>query len=229
MNAQLLLAKRLPHLLGVCLPLVGSPWAHAGFIQFPALTPKEHRGVNPDPDLPHPNESVQLNLFYSADSGPLRFLAEAIATPERPQASWPHPESPGGSSTSYGRLAIQQGTARALRLTTTLPVLLMPPFTTPALYAGAQHIVLPSGKQAAIASSTMQELRWLFLGVVAFLSKLPLYETTIASSAINDLDKHLQPCHGAWHHGICTPHGPCRGCKGRGESPSNGKYEAARL
>ncbi|MDP1707486.1 MAG: hypothetical protein Q8L89_00175 [Gammaproteobacteria bacterium] len=96
MNLQLLLARCLPHLLGVCLLLLGSSWAHAKFILFPTLTLKSHQGANPHAACSAPKQSAlgaQLDLFYADDSGRLRFLPEALLTPEqhpkRLQVGWP--------------------------------------------------------------------------------------------------------------------------------------------
>lgn len=99
MYVLLLLMNRLLHTLSTALlPLLTSPLAQAEFIVFPALTFAEHCGVTPAPDMPHPNPPKQsnleahLNLFYSADKGRLRFLAEALVTPEqdleRLQVGW---------------------------------------------------------------------------------------------------------------------------------------------
>lgn len=90
MYVSLLLMNRLLHTLSVSLLLLlASPLAQAEFIAFPSLTYAEHRGVNPAPDVPHPHPpkqsdlEAQLDLFYSADKGRLRFLAEALVAPEK--------------------------------------------------------------------------------------------------------------------------------------------------
>lgn len=86
----LLLMKPLLHALSVCL-LLGSSWAQAEFILFPSFTATDHAGLNPHPDVQHaghtPKQSelnAALDLFYSADKGRLRLLAEAVISSDEP-------------------------------------------------------------------------------------------------------------------------------------------------
>lgn len=81
--------------------LLVAPVAQAEFILFPSLTATEHAGLNPHPDVHHaghtPKQSefnAALDLFYSADKGRLRLLAEVLIASDEPldierlQAGW---------------------------------------------------------------------------------------------------------------------------------------------
>lgn len=102
MYASFLLMNRLLSTSSMALLLLlASPLAQAELILFPALTATERAGLNPRPDVQHaghtPKQSeldAALNLFYSADKGRLRLLAEALISNKHPlsierlQAGW---------------------------------------------------------------------------------------------------------------------------------------------